>query len=259
MCRSEGERDMKLSIPPCRTATRCPLIGGRPSSAICKARLIVGTLSLSGFLLAQNPAPKAPKFSAADFTLVDKDLKPQKSRVVLDSDGKGGGTFAVYGGSEQIQVSSLSFSGDGRILAVGSTPGRVDLWEVEDQKKLRTIDGGSTVGLSRDGRLLAKDSKDGKAIEVYDVPSGKLQRKIPRVMKRAENTVDGLVFSPDGTVLDVIANGDDDMVYEVSSGKQIAILTDTQDSGRRTGILAPWGLFAGSSMTDGCCVVAAGG
>src|ERR1700739_1534617 len=112
----------------------------------------------------------------------------------------------VCGGSSEIQVSALSFSADGRLLAVGSTPGRVDLWEVETRKKLWTIEGGSTVGLSPDGRLLANDGKDGSGIEVFDVASGTLQRSIPSVLKRAENTVVRFAFSPDGSLLTVTAN-----------------------------------------------------
>ena len=45
----------------------------------------------------------------------------------------------------QIEVSSLSFSRDGKLLAVGSTPGIVDLWDVENNKKLRSFQGGSSV------------------------------------------------------------------------------------------------------------------
>jgi len=160
--------------------------------------------------------------------LRDQDLKPQKGRMILGRDDKGNATFAVYGGSGEIQVSSLSFSGDGKLLAIGSTPGRIDLWDVESKKKLRALDGGSTVGLSRDGRLLAKDGKDGDGMELYDVGSGRLQRRISRILKRAENTVEKFEFSVDGSLLDVTANGDDDMVYDVSSGKLLATLTNTK-------------------------------
>jgi len=186
-------------------------------------------------LLHAQDSTNAPQngitsFPGPDFILRDKDLKPEKGRVVLGNDGNGGTTFTVYGGSADIQAYSLSFSGDGKILAVGSTPGRIDLWDVEKPRKLRTLEGGSTVGLSLDGRLLAKDGKDGSGIELYDVASGKLQRRIPRVLKRAENVVENFVFSPDRNLLNVTANGDDDAVYEVSSGKLIAILVNTQHS-----------------------------
>jgi WD40 repeat protein len=187
---------------------------------------------------AQETSPPtqsaAKAFPGPDFTLHDEDLKPQKGGVVLgppQSDGKGGtkGSFAVYGGASLIQVGSLSFSDDGKMLAVGSTPGRVDLWDVENRKKLRTLQGGTTVALSADGRLLAKD---GNGIELWDIATGKLARRIPWNVMTSEpgvqHTVTNLMFSPSGTLLDVAANGMVDSVYDVSSGQMIATLTNTQ-------------------------------
>jgi WD40 repeat protein len=133
----------------------------------------------------------------------------------------------VYGGSSIISVSSLSFCGEGKILAVVSLPGRFDLWDVESKKRLRTIDGGSTVALSFDGRLLATD---GNGIELYDVQSGKLIGRIPRALKRAENVIVKFEFNPAATLLDVTANGDDDAVYEIPSGKLLLTLTDTRQA-----------------------------
>jgi hypothetical protein len=125
-------------------------------------------LFVSSLLLVAQEKSAAPRavnsFPDSDFTLRDKGLKPQKGGVLLgpmESDGKGGtkGSFAVYGGPSMIQVESLSFSGDGKILAVGSTPGRVDVWDVEKRTKLFSLEGGTTIALSPDGRLLAKEWK----------------------------------------------------------------------------------------------------
>jgi WD40 repeat protein len=123
----------------------------------------------------------------------------------------------------------LSFSDDGKILAVGSTPGRVDLWDVEGRKKLRTLEGGTTVALSANGRLLAKD---GNGIELWDLATGKLMRRIPWNVITTEpgvqHTVDKLMFNPSGTLLDVTANGMVDSVYDVSSGQLVMTLINTQ-------------------------------
>jgi WD40 repeat protein len=195
---------------------------------------------LLGFALAplwalqstmSSPAAKVQAFPNPDFTLGEK-VKPEKSRVALgpmQSDGKGGtkGTFAVYGGSSLISVSSLSFSGDGKLLAVGSMAGRVDLWDVENKKRLRTIDAGSTVALSFDGRLLATDVN---GIELYDVQSAKLVQRIPRALKSPDNVIVKFEFNPVTTLLDVTANGDDDVVYEISSGKLLLTLTNTRQA-----------------------------
>jgi len=200
-----------------------------------KTLIFILALSLTRLCALQISAPipagKAQAFSNPDFTLGEK-VKPEKSRVVLgpmQPDGKGGtkGSFAVYGGSSLVSVCSLSFSGDGRILAVGSMPGQVDLWDVESKSKLRTIDGGFTVALSFDGRLLATERN---GIELYDVQSGKLVQRIPRALKRAENVVVKLEFNPATTLLDVTANGDDDSIYDVPSGKLLLTLANTRQA-----------------------------
>ena len=94
--------------------------------------LLSGALSLLFLPIASaqetsSTGQGGPKvFPGPDFVLRDKDLKPQKSGMVLgppQSDGKGGtkGSFAIYGGGLRIEVSSLSFSGDAKLLAVGSS------------------------------------------------------------------------------------------------------------------------------------------
>ncbi len=175
-----------------------------------------------------EPAPVV--IPDAAFTLRDPDFKPEAPHTVVkvNKNTDGGpvtGNFAVYGGSSLIQVSSLSFSGDGKLLAVGSTPGRVDLWDMESHRKLRTLDVGSAVSLSMDGRLLAND---GKGIEILDVGSGQLLRKIERPAKKTDTTIQRLEFDPTASFIVVTANGEDDVVYEVSSGKLLATLTDTK-------------------------------
>ena len=66
-------------------------------------------------------------------------LSPMKTE-----NGKTTGSFAVYGGPSLAQVLGLSFSGDGKLLAVGSTPGLVDVWDVDKRSKLRSLKGRNT-------------------------------------------------------------------------------------------------------------------
>jgi WD40 repeat protein len=202
--------------------------------AICILVLLVLPALGAGQEKATVPQSVAKSFPEPDFILRDKDLKPQKGGVVLgpgESDGKGGskGSFAIYGGSSLIQVGSLAFSGDGKILAVGSTPGRVDLWDVENRKKLRTLEGGSTIALSPDGRMLAKD---GNGIEICDATNGKLIRRIPWSLTTStpgvQRTIKRLEFNPSGNLLLVSSNGENDLVFSVSSGELVATLTATQ-------------------------------
>jgi len=184
-------------------------------------------------VVAQNQPLESKPIVIPDpaFTLQDPDFKPQAPHTVVKMNKNSGGgpatgTFAVYGGLP-VEVSSLSFSGDGKLLAVGSTPGRVDLWDMEGRRKIRTFDGGSAVSVSMDGRLLAND---GKGIEIYDVASGQLLKRIERPAKKTDTTIQRLEFDPTASFLVVTANGEDDVVYDVSSGKLLATLTDTKRS-----------------------------
>jgi WD40 repeat protein len=186
---------------------------------------------LVGSVLAQDgPVKPTPiLIPGPAWTLQDPDFKPQAPHTIVkinknSGSGPATGTFEVYSGLP-VEVSSLSFSGDGKLLAVGSTPGRVDLWDMESQKKIRTFDGGSAVSLSMDARLLAND---GKGIEIYDVASGHVLKKIERPTKKTDTTIQRLEFDPTASFLVVTANGEDDVVYDVSSGKLLATLTDTK-------------------------------
>jgi WD40 repeat protein len=208
-------------------------------------RLGLAVVLLSGILFAQEqettPQNSARSFPGPDFVLHDEDAGPhantQDPSVVfgpIESDGHGGaqgsgatygGSVSVNGGADMVLVTSLSLSGDGKILAVASLPGHIDIWDVENRKKLRTLDGGSEVALSFDGNLLADDSN---GIELYDVTSGQLIKEISWAPTESGDKIEGFLFSPDGTLLDVRGNGVDDKIYEVSTGRLLATLTGTQ-------------------------------
>lgn len=183
----------------------------------------------------EKAAPQATvkSFPGPNFVLRDRDLRPQKGGAVLgpmEGDGNGGaqGTFALYGASSFIEVGSLSFTGDGRLLAVGLYPGRVDLWELQTRKKLYSLKAGAIAGMSPDGRLLATD---GNGIELRDVETGKVQRQIPWPVTasrpRVQGAINRLLFNHTGSRLIVSSNAQDDSVYDVASGALIATLAHT--------------------------------
>jgi WD40 repeat protein len=172
-----------------------------------------------------SPAPSPRTFPKPDFVLHDDlGMKEEKPRLVLGpmktENGKTTGSFAVHGGSSNIQVSSLSFSGDGKLLAVGSTPNLVDVWDVEKRTKLRSLKAGTAVALTFDGRLLATD---GNGLELWDVASGKLSKTI----KWTGGTIQQLSFDNTGTRLLVSANGEGDAVFDIT-GQRLATLTTAQ-------------------------------
>ena len=191
---------------------------------------VPGVLTLPIVLLGQIPAPVPTKltgiFPKPNFVLHDEKLKLEKPRTVLgpissDGSGKAVGSFAVYGGSNMIQVSSLSFSGDGKLLAVGSMPDLVDVWDVEKRKKIRSFTGGTSVALSADGQLLAKN---GNGIEIVEVASGKSELRI----KWTGGDIRRLSFDPSAKRLLVSANGNDDKVFDLANGQLVADLKNTR-------------------------------
>jgi WD40 repeat protein len=193
------------------------------------AIFIVTAICLSIPMHSQTESPTSQKsFPKPDFVLHDITRKEEKPSVVLvpmktDSAGKTTGSFAVYDGSSLIHVSSLSFSSDGKLLAVGSTPNIVDIWDVENRTKLRSLNAGTAVALTPDGRILATD---GKGIQLFDVSSGKLQKTI----SWTGGTIWRLSFDNSGTRLLVRANGEVDTVFDTNSGQRLAALTNTQEA-----------------------------
>jgi WD40 repeat protein len=122
-------------------------------------------------LISQSPL----QFPAPDFVLrgdFDKGEGHTEVDVQKDKNGKEAVGFKAYGDPNLlIQLESLSFSADGSMLAVGSTPNIVDIWDVPHQMRLRSFAGGSSVALSPNGTLLATDG-----ITIWDTKTGKQLR-----------------------------------------------------------------------------------
>lgn len=177
-------------------------------------------------LIAREAAP--PKSIPDSDFLLHVEVKAEKPHTVLgpmktDSRGATTGSFAVYGGSSLVQVSSLSFSADGKSLAVGSTPSTVDIWDVETHTSVSSFPAGSTVALSPDGHLLATNGKD---IKLWDVTSRTVIANLPW----GGATIWRMSFDPSGTRLLVSANGENDTVFDVKTGQKLASLTNTQEA-----------------------------
>lgn len=144
-----------------------------------------------------------------------------KSHVEIDPNG----TFAAFGDPNQmIQLSSLSLSSDGSILAAGATPGTVDLWDVKRRKLLKTYSGADVAAVSRDASLLATG-----AISIIDIQSGKERCRFPWHPEDANATVNRMRFSPDGKFLAVTINGLNILVFDTTTCTQVANLDRARD------------------------------
>jgi WD40 repeat protein len=169
-----------------------------------------------------------PKGIPAPDFLLHVEVKAEKPHRVLgpmktDSHGRTTGSFVVYGGSSLVQVSSLSFSADGKELAVGSTPSTVDIWDVATHTTVNSFAAGSTAALSPDGHLLATNGRD---IKLWDLPSRTVITSLPW----GAATIWRMSFDPSGTRLLVSANGENDTVFDVKTGQRLASLTNTQEA-----------------------------
>ena len=113
----------------------------------------------------------------------------------------------------------VKFSPDGCLLAsvsmVGSTDGRIKLWEVAGGREVRILTG-YAVTFAPDGQLLA--SSDGNSVKLSEVASGREVRSLPGESPMA--------FTPDGHVLAARALDSGKIkLWEVASGREIQALT----------------------------------
>jgi WD40 repeat protein len=80
-------------------------------------------------------------------------------------------------------VSSIAFSPDGQLVAIGDGIGVHYVWDVASRRLLRTIDEDTgldtSLAFSPDGKLLARASKNA-IINLWDVPTWRLVRVMPQ-------------------------------------------------------------------------------
>ncbi len=98
------------------------------------------------------------------------------------------------------EVTSVSFSRNGVILASGSRDGTVKLWDIATKENIATLEGHrsgvTSVAFSSDGITLASGSYD-RTIKLWDVGT----RENIATLVEHTNFVTSVVFSPDGQIL----------------------------------------------------------
>lgn len=92
-------------------------------------------------------------------------------------DRENGEVSAIFTPPDSFKISSIAFSADGSLLAVGSSDGRILLWDVSTQQILRILEGFSvdvdSVSFSPDGGAIAGGSRGG-AVRVWATTNGQL-------------------------------------------------------------------------------------
>ena len=121
----------------------------------------------------------------------------------------------VFAPPEQVGRTSMSWSGDGRLLAVGHTDGRVFVWDVERGRLASVLQGHTSVVVSCQfapaGHLLATAGWDG-TVRLWDATTGELLVSTP--------TSGLLGFSPDGRRL-AFCDGPNLGVWDVAHGQDV--------------------------------------
>lgn len=130
-------------------------------------------------------------------------------------------------------ISSLSWIKDGRTLAVGSSDGQIQLWDVERGRKLRTMlvpDCSARVSsLSWNKHLLSSGCKDGK-LQTHDVRVAQHLSTSYTSSPHGGGEICGLRWSGDGRIL--AAGNNDNMVrlYNPEDKDPFAILKGHQSA-----------------------------
>ncbi|WP_327000409.1 Hsp70 family protein [Dactylosporangium sp. NBC_01737] len=125
--------------------------------------------------------------------------------------------------------SSIRFSPDGNILAVGFADGGVTLWDVATRKQRRTLDSGSDgqrgIAFDRTGILLAGAADSGK-VRIWDVATGTVKVTLPGHTGERAHSVS---FSPDATRL---ASGGSDgklRIWDLTTNTEVQAVATGQE------------------------------
>lgn len=142
--------------------------------------------------------------------------------------------------------SLITFSPDGRLVAMSGTKGTITVWDADTGALKATLKAGkdriSGFAFSRDGRTVATRNYVDKSVRLWDAATWKIRAMLPGRKKNLETKLKAglsfeeefgpVPFSPDGQR--VLSEREDDLVAisDVSNGQQLMTLNhDTRDSG----------------------------
>jgi len=160
----------------------------------------------------------------ASFPYVSDQLNVSTDHFALSGDGK---TLAFLENSERLPVrvktSKMSINGWPEITAYyNDNPDlpRVKLWDVPGRKETATLDGGSHMVFSPDGKTLISGPRDWKdpVAKVWDAETGRLRGEFDS----GGPWVKPMAFSPDGKYL-AIGSAKVQVLHELASGRKWSV------------------------------------
>jgi WD40 repeat protein len=125
---------------------------------------------------------------------------------------------------QKLEVTNLSFSPDGKTLAIGFENGGIDLWNVPDGKLMSRLDEHerqiTSLAFSAGGKYLASGSLDG-SIKLWMLNSA----GPARTLRGHASAVQCVVFSPDDSQDMLVSGGADNQIilWHVSSGERAGV------------------------------------
>ncbi|MEH2051416.1 NB-ARC domain-containing protein [Nostoc sp.] len=115
-------------------------------------------------------------------------------------------------------VSSVAFSPNGKLLAMGDTGGEIHFYQVSDWKHLLTCKGHTnwipSLAFSPDGSILASGSSD-YTVRLWDISRGLCLQ----TFQKHSNEIWSVAFSPDGNTLVSASNDRTIRLWSVSTGE----------------------------------------
>jgi WD40 repeat protein len=203
-------------------------------------RKAIGSLALPDLRLEKELSGWAPDMVgfAIDDTFERYALRDRKGTIIARRVSDGQEIFKLSASRQGTGVCVLGFSPDGRYLAADNPEQQVKVWDLQRKEPAVTIAAGRCSGVysfSPDSRRMVVVFTEDGAFGVYDLPTGRLERR----WKGSRPGCRGVVFHPDG------------QQFAAFFGLRGPIQVWSADSGRLLGELPQSGVVSGSWGPDG--------